>query len=73
VPNIQFSVPAEEYVKLLERGNRLGLSEHQFAKAVVQLAADTTSDEDILETRRRQASARATSLRERLTRVRPIG
>ena len=45
---IQFSVPTDVYMRLVERGRVLGLSEHQVAKYLTILGHEDISDEALL-------------------------
>ena len=65
---IQFSVPADVYVTLVERGRALGISEHQVAKYAMLLAYDNAADEDILE---RMRNTKREQMRNK-TRARPL-
>ena len=68
MPVIQFSIDTEYYLLLLERGKRLGLSEHQVAKYQTILGCDSATDEDILDLVRSKAQYKAN----RKTRAQPI-
>ena len=65
---IQFSVPADVYVALVERGRALGMSEHQVAKYAMLLVYENAADEAILE---RMRNAKRDQMRNK-TRARPL-
>ena len=65
---IQFSIPSELYVKLVERAAALGISEHQLAKQLTIIGEPQISDEEIYLHQRAVAGRRA----ERRTRARPL-
>ena len=64
---IQFSIPSNDYVVLVERAAALGISEHQLAKYLALLS--TATDDEVLTYRQRAASTRA----DKRLRARPIG
>ena len=64
---IQYSINSETYVNLVERGRKLGLSEHQVAKYIMLAASDITDDQVLTLA---QATKRASM--ERKTRARPL-
>lgn len=67
---IQFSVPSDVYVQLVERGAEVGLSENQFAKALTLIGLEQHSNAEVLKEVNLAKRARAES-RLRAT-IRPI-
>ena len=73
MPNLQFSVPSDIYLALVERGAAYGLSEHLVAKYLVLHGLSAgVRDEALLLVQREAAQTRAAALRTKRT-VRPIG
>ena len=64
MPNIQYYVNNEGYRELIQRGEKLGISEHRLAKYILTLA--DVSDEEIKEEMRRVVRERAQKKRQRL-------
>lgn len=55
---IQFSIPSDVLRELLDRGDTLGLSEHQVAKWIMLLAKENVADSDIMVASRQRQQKR---------------
>ena len=65
---IQYSTNSDTFIELVERGRRLGLSEHQIAKYIMLVRLAEVTDDEIL-TAVRETNRRAM---DRKTRARPL-